>query len=167
MDLWKVIQPFKGIPRSKHSRTAKQLCCFCTYALRCKTAAADSTGAACGAQIRLYTTRFLYIYSMLLTLSRVPAEVDTAETCGLHSNACEGRLSGQLAHYSTSMPDRSETHKTNAAAHPKGHLWILMCNFNWTCMRKSLHARTRCSVRGKHAYRRLRKTLHFTWVILC
>lgn len=71
----------------------------------------------------------LSIY-LLLTLSRVPAEVDTAETCGLHSNACEGRLSGQLAHYSTSTPDRSETHKTNAAAHPKGHLWILMWNFN-------------------------------------
>lgn len=39
----------------------------------------------------------LSIY-LLLTLSRAPAEVDTAETCGLHSNACEGRLSGQLAH---------------------------------------------------------------------
>lgn len=74
-----------------------------------------------------YSTFSIYLFS---TLSRVPAEVDTAKTCGLHSNACKGQLSGQLAHYSMSAPDRLETHKTNAVAHPKGHLWILMCNFN-------------------------------------
>lgn len=42
-----------------------------------------------------YNKLSIYLW---LTLSCALAEVDTTETCGLHSNACEGRLSGQLAH---------------------------------------------------------------------
>lgn len=42
-----------------------------------------------------YNTFPIYLFS---TLSHVAVEVDTAETCGLHSNACKGQLGSQLAH---------------------------------------------------------------------
>lgn len=109
----------------------KEFCCFSMYELRCKPSTADSRKHSMRhADKTSYNTFPIYIY--FFTLSHVAAEVDTAKTCGLHSNACKGQLGGQLAHYSMSSPDRLETHKTNAAAHPKGHPWILMCNFNWT-----------------------------------
>lgn len=106
----------------------EQFCCFSTYELRCKPADSREHSVR-HADKPSRNTFSIYLFS---TLSRVAAEVYVAETCGLHSNARKGQLGGQLAHYSMSTPDGLQTHKTNAAAHPKGHLWILMRNFYWT-----------------------------------